>query len=113
MFGVENAFLSKMLLKITFIGVKMLSSVAAARSARCTSYTRYTTNRMCAKDCSYMYVVLTSTRARRVISAVCCHNVKLCAFVAQAFRLRHKSFLSLQALGSLLPKHFFESQTLR
>ena len=48
---------------------------------------RFTTNGMCAKNNTHIYVARTSNNRVIMISTVaCCHSVKLCALAARAFR---------------------------
>jgi len=48
---------------------------------------RFTTNGICAKNNTHIYVQAIIEWLRRMISiAACCHSVKLCALAARAFR---------------------------
>jgi len=52
---------------------------------------RFTTNGMCAKNYTHIYVARTSKLEwlwRMIYIVACCHSVKLCALAARAFRLQ-------------------------
>ena len=86
----------------TSLGQLYVKYIGAVATSVCVALNvRFTTNGMCSKNNTHIYVARTSNN--RVISIVaCCHSVKPCAHVARTFRLqRYQNLVSFQKIQSL------------